>query len=100
MTSYNSKVSVSRTNVRAAVKLAKPSWATRIEKVRGRLSLSQTEFANRLGVSAMAVSRWERGINEPPAKCYVALAKMSGAEDCWFFLERIGLTKREVSRML
>jgi hypothetical protein len=48
----------------------------------------------------MAVSRWERGINEPPAKCYVTLAKMSGAEDCWFFLERIGLTKRELSRMM
>jgi DNA-binding XRE family transcriptional regulator len=86
--------------VRAAVKLAKPSWATRIEKLRGRLSLSQTEFANRLGVSAMAVSRWERGINEPPAKCYVMIGKLAGSEECWFFWERIGLSKRDVSRMM
>jgi DNA-binding transcriptional regulator YiaG len=86
--------------VRAAVKLAKASWATRIEKLRVRLSLSQTEFANRLGVSAMAVSRWERGINEPPAKCYVMLGKMAGPEDCWFYWERIGFNKREVARMM
>lgn len=86
--------------MRAAVKLAKPSWATRIEKLRGRLSLSQTEFANRLGVSAMAVSRWERGINEPPAKCYVMLGKMSGPEECWFYWERIGFNKRDVARMM
>lgn len=85
--------------MRAAVKLAKPSWATRIEKLRGRLNLSQTEFANRLGVSAMAVSRWERGINEPPAKCYVMLGKMAGPEECWFYWERIGITKRDVARM-
>jgi DNA-binding XRE family transcriptional regulator len=85
--------------VRAAVKLAKPNWATRIEKLRNRLNLSQTEFANRLGVSAMAVSRWERGINEPPAKCYVMLGKMSGPEECWFYWERIGITKRDVARM-
>lgn len=86
--------------MRAAVKLAKPSWATRIEKLRGRLNLSQTEFANRLGVSAMAVSRWERGINEPPAKCYVILGKMSGPDECWFYWERIGITKRDVARMM
>jgi DNA-binding XRE family transcriptional regulator len=86
--------------VRAAVKLAKPSWASRIEKLRGRLNFSQTEFANRLGVSAMAVSRWERGINEPPAKCYVMLGKMSGPEECWFYWERIGITRKDVQRML
>lgn len=86
--------------MRAAVKLAKPTWASRIEKLRARLNLSQTEFANRLGVSAMAVSRWERGINEPPSKCYVMLGKMSGPEECWFYWERIGITKRDVSKVI
>jgi DNA-binding transcriptional regulator YiaG len=86
--------------VRAAVKLARPAWATRIEKLRSRLELSQTDFAHRLGVSAMAVSRWERGINEPPAKCYVMLGKIAGPEECWFYWERIGLTKKDVMRLL
>ncbi len=86
--------------MRAAVKLAKPTWASRIEKLRARLNLSQTEFANRLGVSAMAVSRWERGINEPPSKCYVTLGKMSGPEECWFYWERIGITKRDVAKVI
>ncbi len=86
--------------MRAAVKLAKPSWATRIEKLRARLNLSQTEFAQKLGVSAMAVSRWERGINEPPATCYVTLGKMAGPDEAWFYWERIGITKRDVARMM
>ena len=85
--------------MRAATKMARPTWATRIEKLRDRLNLSQTDFANQLGVSAMAVSRWERGINEPPAKCYVTLGKMAGSSECWFYWERIGLTKRDVAKM-
>jgi hypothetical protein len=47
----------------------------------------------------MAVSRWERGINEPPAKCYVMLGKIAGPDECWFYWERIGLTKRDVAKM-
>jgi transcriptional regulator with XRE-family HTH domain len=84
----------------AAAKLARPDWATRIEKLRGKLGLSQTEFARKLDVSAMAVSRWERGINQPPANCYIALGKLAGAEGCWFFWERAGLTKNDVRRVL
>jgi DNA-binding transcriptional regulator YiaG len=93
-------LSVSRTNMRAAAKLARPEWATRTEKLRERLNLTQTEFARLLDVSAMAISRWERGINEPPAEAYIQLGKMAGSPDCWFFWERAGLSKSDVKRAL
>lgn len=84
----------------AAAKLARPDWAARIQKLRDRLGLSQTDFARKLDVSAMAVSRWERGINEPPANCYIALGKLAGPDGCWFFWERAGLTRNDVRRVL
>jgi DNA-binding XRE family transcriptional regulator len=79
--------------------MARQTWATRIEKLRQKLNFSQTDFANQLGVSAMAVSRWERGINEPPAKCYVEMGKLAGTDECWYFWERIGISKRDVAKM-
>ncbi len=91
---------MSRTNVRAAAKLARPEWATRIEKLREKLRLTQMELAARLDVSAMAISRWERGINEPPAEAYIRIGKMAGNPDCWFFWERAGLSKSDVKRVL
>jgi len=39
--------------------------ATEIQKLRLRLRLTQKEFAGRLGVDAITVSRWERGIQKP-----------------------------------
>ncbi|MGI9100806.1 MAG: helix-turn-helix domain-containing protein [Terriglobales bacterium] len=83
-----------------AAKLARPEWAVRIEKLRDKLQLSQTDFARKLDVSAMAVSRWERGINEPPANCYIILGKLAGSDGCWFFWERAGITKTDVRRAL
>lgn len=64
------------------------------------MALNQTDFARRLNVSAMAVSRWERGINEPPAECYIQMGKIAGSPDCWFFWERVGLTRSDISRCL
>jgi len=43
---------------RAAV----PEWSEKIANFRDSLKLSQSELGKRLGASAMAVSRWERGI--------------------------------------
>jgi len=86
--------------MRAAVKLARPDWATRIERLREKLGLTQTQLAQQLGVSAMAISRWERGINEPPAEGYIQLGKLAGGGDCWFFWERAGISKSDVRRVL
>ena len=48
----------------------------------------------------MAVSRWERGINEPPANIYLALGKLCGHDGCWYFWERAGITKNDVRRAM
>jgi DNA-binding transcriptional regulator YiaG len=86
--------------LRAAARLARPEWAERILKLRVQLGLSQTEFARRLDVSAMAISRWERAINEPPAEAYIVLGKMAGDHECWFFWQRAGLSKADLKRVL
>ena len=45
-------------------KTAAPESSQKIVDFRTSLKLGQSEFAKRLGASAMAVSRWERGIQE------------------------------------
>lgn len=86
--------------MRAAVKLARPEWANKICKLRSELGLNQTDFAAKLDVSAMAVSRWERAINEPPAECYIRMGILAGNPECWFFWQRAGLRKADVKRVL
>jgi DNA-binding XRE family transcriptional regulator len=72
----------------------------RIEQLRGRLGMSQTALAKQLEVSAMAVSRWERGVNEPPTACYIALGKLAGPKECWYFWQRAGLSKHDLLHAL
>jgi DNA-binding transcriptional regulator YiaG len=68
-------------------------------RLRTELGLNQRDFAAKLGVSAMAVSRWEAGTNEPPGECVVAMAKMSKDPALfWFLLGSLGLTKRDLRR--
>ena len=47
---------------------APTEWARSILELHLLLNLSQTAFGDRLHCSAMAVSRWERGVREPPVK--------------------------------
>jgi SOS-response transcriptional repressor LexA len=74
----------------------RPEWADRLERLRATLGISQAGLAKRLHVSAMAPSRWERGINEPPAEIYIQLGKMVGEPACWYFWEKAGLKKSDV----
>ena len=74
----------------------RPEWADKLERLRGKLGISQAGLAKRLHVSAMAPSRWERGINEPPAEIYIQLGKMVGEPACWYFWEKAGLKKSDV----
>jgi hypothetical protein len=48
----------------------------------------------------MAVSRWERGAQEPPSHGYIAPGNLSRDENCWFFWERAGLRSEDVIRVL
>jgi SOS-response transcriptional repressor LexA len=73
-----------------------PEWAKRIETVRSGLHMNQSQFGRELQYSPMAISRWERGVQEPPADCYIKLGKLAVGRDRWFFWERAGLTKKDI----
>jgi hypothetical protein len=75
-------------------------WAENIAHLRKRLHLSQAALGNQLHDSAMAVSRWERGLQEPSADCYIKLGDLAGNPDCWIFWERAGLSSSTVMRAL
>lgn len=81
-------------------KLARPEWATTIEHAREALGLSQAGLARRLSVSPMAVSRWERGINEPSASIYITLGKSADSIDRWLLWGRVGLTREDLESAL
>src|SRR5260370_36810681 len=78
----------------------KASWAKAVRNLRESLKLNQGEFGSRLGFSAMAVSRWERGAQEPPSHGYIGLGNLSSDSSCWYFWERAGLRTENVLRVL
>ena len=81
-------------------KAARPDWSHKIQDFRIRLKLTQSELGKRLGASAMAVSRWERGIQEVPANFYIQIGNMAGDPLCWYFWGRSGLRMKDVLRVL
>ena len=48
----------------------------------------------------MAVSRWERGEQEPPANIYIQLGNITGDPECWYFWARAGLHSVDLMRVL
>jgi transcriptional regulator with XRE-family HTH domain len=77
-----------------------PEWSRQIETFRQSLKLTQSEFSNRLGVSSMSVSRWERGILKVPAEIYIKLGNLAGDPLCWSFWGHAGLHTEDVMRVL
>jgi DNA-binding transcriptional regulator YiaG len=78
-------------------KSAKPAGLpAAVVELREQLGMNQRDFADKFGVSAMAVSRWESGANDPPGKCLVQMAKLTKNSNAyWAFLGAIGLTKKD-----
>jgi DNA-binding XRE family transcriptional regulator len=71
-----------------------------VNELRSELQLNQADFGTKLGVTAMSVSRWEAGQNDPPAECVVRMAKMADPKRFWFFLGQVGLGKRDFNGRL
>jgi phage repressor protein C with HTH and peptisase S24 domain len=78
----------------------KSEWAARIAALRRRLQVSQSELGKQVNSSAMAVSRWERGVQEPPANVYIQLGNLTGDPECWYFWGRAGLRSEDLMRVL
>lgn len=71
-----------------------------MRKLRKERRLTQTEAAKFVGVHPVLWAQWEAGRKEPGPGTYLQLGKLAGHPDCWFFLERAGLTKSDIYRML
>lgn len=89
-----------RSESSAARKAPRPQWSSTIADLRRRMALSQTEFGRHLGFSAMAVSRWECGVQEPPSHGYIELGNLAGDPTCWYFWERAGLRTEDLMRVV
>lgn len=77
-----------------------PEWSSAILSLRQRLGLSQSKFGSRLHYSAMAVSRWETGKQEPTSRCFIQLGTMAGPPECWLFWARAGLKSSILRQMV
>ena len=77
-----------------------PAWAKSVGRLRSSLALNQVEFGNAFHCSAMAVSRWERGVSEPPSHIYIAMGNLSGDPLCWYFWGRAGLSREDLLRVM
>src|SRR2546423_4044296 len=75
-------------------------WASRLIALRRRLGVSQFELGKQLNSSAMAVSRWERGVQEPPANIYIQLGNITRDPECWDFWGPAGFHSGDVMRVL
>ncbi len=53
-------------------------YAERIRALRLRAGLSQQQLGNRLGVSAVAVGKWERGQTQPDIRSLTRMADIFG----------------------
>ncbi len=63
--------------VRSAATPGGLPFARRIRDLRKRLKLSQQKFADDLGVTRLAASRWQNGDAEPSATNFLILAKLA-----------------------
>jgi SOS-response transcriptional repressor LexA len=77
-----------------------PDWAKLIRELRQELDLNQEELGRRLHYSAMAISRWERGEQEPTNRGYIELGNLAGDPDCWYFWGRAGLHNENLLRVV
>jgi DNA-binding XRE family transcriptional regulator len=77
-----------------------PAWARRIRELRQSVGLNQFDFGKRLNCSSMVISRWERGLQKPPADCLIGMGKIAGPASGWYFWRLAGISPKDAKRML
>jgi SOS-response transcriptional repressor LexA len=68
-------------------------YSDQIKKLRTQLGLTQHALAELLKVRPPVVASWEQGRKEPSAKSYHELARVAPAQEAWFFLGKVGITR-------
>lgn len=53
------------------------------KKIREQLFLTQAEFAKLIGLSEVAISKWERGINKPTLKHLKVIVEIARDNGIW-----------------
>jgi len=48
----------------------------------------------------MVISRWERGLQKPPADCLITMGKLAGPPAGWYFWKMAGISPTDAKRML
>lgn len=76
-----------------------PEWSIKVESLRKWLGLNQHEFSEKVGVSPMSASRWERGAIEPSEGAYIKLGNLASDPLCWYFWRRAGLSTADLMRV-
>lgn len=61
------------------------TMGTKIKDLREKAGMTQTELANKLGVSKSVVSAYEKGIRNPSFKVLPLLAKAFNVTELYFF---------------
>ena len=77
-----------------------PEWVKSVVRLRAGLVLNQAAFGQAFHCSAMAVSRWERGVSEPPSHIYIEMGNLAGDPLCWYFWGRAGLSREDLLRVV
>ena len=83
-----------------AREFSRPEWAKVVSDLRKKGHLSQAMLGERLQCSAMSISRWERGVQEPTAGQYLQLGNLAEDPTCWYLWGRAGLRTSDVMRVL
>jgi len=86
-------------SLRRSANSAPPEWAKTVVRLRKQLGFHQATFGNTFHCSAMAVSRWERGISEPRSHTYIEMGNAAADPLCWYFWGRAGLSKEDLLRV-
>ena len=61
------------------------TMGTKIKDLREKLGMTQTELANRLGLSKSVISAYEKGIRNPSFKILPLLAQTFNVTELYFF---------------
>lgn len=73
-------------------KTLETTFSRRLREVLGRLGLSQSELARRIGVTPQAVQRWCNGIGEPRKKALEEISRVTETPIPWFYTAYEDLT--------
>jgi len=77
-----------------------PKWSQQIKAFRRSAGLTQSGLGSKLGITKKTVAEWEQGRQGPAPRRYVQLAKMIEGEQVLWFLERVGLDRKFLERVV